>query len=886
MLTWLSKVLLIRDDERPLAFYFLLIFLVIGWGTAIGRGTADALFMKRFGVEYLPAFYAVLSPVLALTSLAYAATVDRLSAERLFQRLLLVLGVVLLLCWLLIQFGTSELIYPFYFLVYEVASEVLLIHGALYLSQNLEAQQAKRLTPPILAGAQLGTILGGLTLVQLSETLGVQNLILAWFGSLLLAGAMILSWHRLKGPSVFYRQGLRQRSGWRTAGSEALQGIKLLRRSNLLRVSSAALFFMVIAFYILHYMVHTVYTREFASEEALSSFYGGLVAATSAAALLLQLTVTGRAIRRFGVRTVNLLFPGSLVIVFCGLSLSFTLPLALLASFSKDTIMPAFRNPVRNLFFNALPANVQGRARATSLVVVMPLALLLAGGFLWFVQHFDEPALVAAAGLGAALFYLLYNLRMNKVYLAEIIATLKGRLYVPEEQGAHLKLGERDDAVFQEMLSGLAHADEQVSVAFAEALVRLSPKSSISVVLPHLAVMPVSAQDRLVNLIAPHDALALQDFLWQQRGHPDLHLRATALTWLVRGGEPRVLPLLEPMLEDASPRLRACAVRGLVESASQAKYASAAHTWLDLLESTRVEDNIAALELVDLGTEWVPPTTPLRPALSRTVRRLVAGDHRRARVRAHQALRHRIEEDPEHLLDWLGGALRSHDQELRLNAVQCIAELNNPWSHELLYRALNDPHPDIRQEAVKALFDDDFEGALRYLEDNPALAPHRRSTLLQHIIGLNPQYEGLRRLAGHWTDKAVQIATLKAQLSQSLSGAPEGKLVLTILGERSADYLDLALEAISPVEGHEEVAVIRAALASGERMHIASAREVLQNLRDRELAQRLDGLLGDEPPAAAADPVRSLQQLNELAAQSDDWFRSCVQRIDDSMVTT
>lgn len=879
MLKRLSRLLLIREDEHEAAYYFLLVFMLIGWGTAIGRGTADALFLKRFGVEFLPVMYTVLSPLLALASIAYAATADRIAAERLFQRLFLVLGAALLLCWLVMRQSGHELIYPVYFLVYEVVSEVLLIHAALYLSQNFETQQAKRLTSPIMAGSQLGTILGGLSLAQFSGVLGVHNMILAWLVSLMLAAGLLTVWHRRTGPSVFYRPAFKRRSGWRPVGNEVAQGIKLLRKSQLLRVSSLALFFMVIGFYVLCYTVHTVYNKQFTSEESLSAFYGVLVATTSACALLLQLAVTSRIIRKFGVRAVNLFFPSMLVGVFGALLLSTSLPVALLASFSKDTIMPAFRNPVRNLFFNVLPANIQGRARATSLIVVMPMALLVAGAFLWFVQNFDMQLLVLATGLGAGLLYLQSNRHMNKAYLAEIVSTLKGRLYVPQVQRVNLRLGEKDSAVLRDMLSGIEHPDEEISVAFADAMLRLSPEASIPVVLPRLPLMPASSQDRLIGLIAQHDPAALRDYLWQQHTHEDPHFRATALGWLVRAEDPRVKAVLPKLLSASNPRLRACAVRGIVEGTQTVSYADAEETMLGLLSSKNIQENIAGLELADLGTDWAPRHSELRQALSATVRRAVAGNHQRARIKALQALSYRIEEDTSDLLDWLNGALSSHDQELRLSAVQSIAALNNPWSNELLYRALDDPHPGIRTAAVEALFGDDFEAGMHYLEDDPALAPHRCSNVLEHMISLQPQHEGLRRLAEHWATKASEIATLRNQLGERLQNIPEAELVLTILDERSRDYLDLTLEAISPTEGREEVAVIRAALATGDRAQIATAREVLQNLRARGLAHRLDRLLAGETEGAPGDPEQHWQRLQELAAHSDEWFRTCVQRL-------
>lgn len=114
-----------RSVRRPFVVYFWVCYLLIGIGLAIGRGTADALFFKRYGIEYLPLMYMVLSAVLIVVSAVYAAYVDRMPAERSFMVVGGVLIAVLFACWSGMAFTEATFIYPGYFLVYEVASEIL-----------------------------------------------------------------------------------------------------------------------------------------------------------------------------------------------------------------------------------------------------------------------------------------------------------------------------------------------------------------------------------------------------------------------------------------------------------------------------------------------------------------------------------------------------------------------------------------------------------------------------------------------------------------------------------------------------------------------------------------------------------------------------------------
>ncbi|MDH3872051.1 MAG: hypothetical protein OEU44_07550, partial [Gammaproteobacteria bacterium] len=386
----LRKLFLVHEDESGEVLYFLFFFLLVGAGMAIGRSTADALFFKRFGIEYLPLMYIIQSVLLAGASTLYATIADRVAAEFFFKALLAILLGLVGASWLVIANTDSTFIYPVYYLVYEVSSDLLLVHGALYMNQNMNTLQAKRLSPLVFAGAQVGTICGGLILAVFAPLIGTQNLILAWCLLLGLGITVISVHHRRHGISKHFRPPKKSRHLVQDCMVDLKQGVRFTYSSELLRAASLALFFMVIAFYVLCYSVNRVYTQTFQTEEALTSFFGGLTAATSIIALLVQLFATSRTIRRFGVRKVNLLFPVTTVFSLLALVFSFALPSALLGSLNKDALMPAFRNPVRTMFFNVLPGYMQGRARAMSVAIVLPMALLSCGILLWFMQRMEN----------------------------------------------------------------------------------------------------------------------------------------------------------------------------------------------------------------------------------------------------------------------------------------------------------------------------------------------------------------------------------------------------------------------------------------------------------------------------------------------------------------
>ncbi len=427
----LSRWFLVRADEQRQVAYLLLLFFVLGMGLALGKGAAEALFFKRFGVEYLPWMYLASALLLSCTSLLYAAFVDRIAPERFYRVFFLLLVAMLAPLYWLVRQHAGALAYPVLFLLYEVASELLLVHCAVYINLNFTHAQGKRLTPVLLAGQQVGMIAGGLILALAVQWLGMSSVLLIWMSLLLLAWLLLGHWHGLHGPSPYFRMAPRKRKALHAALQQVGQGLNFLQRSPLLKFSLLGLFFMVLAIYLAAYAVNRVYSEHFTTEESLAAFLGLLTASTGALALSMQLFLTNRLMRNWGLRRLNLVLPTALVASYLGLLWTFSLPAALLASFSKDTLIPAFGRPVRHVFMASLPARMQGRAQALSVVLVIPLGLLVVGGALLGLQQLSHVQPFLLLGLVAALGFFMAARAMNQVYAGELLSNLRQNLFVP-----------------------------------------------------------------------------------------------------------------------------------------------------------------------------------------------------------------------------------------------------------------------------------------------------------------------------------------------------------------------------------------------------------------------------------------------------------------------
>jgi len=882
----IENLLLIRAGERDNVAYFLLFFLLVSAGMAVGRGTADALFLKRLGIEYLPMMYLVQSVLLAAVSIVYAAFADRIPAERFFRLLFVTLGTLVLGCWLIMSFASGNLVYPAYYLVYEVASEVLLVHAALYMNQNMHTLQAKRLSPLFYAGAQTGTILGGLLLVYGAPQLGTGNLLLVWCALLLAGIAVITARHRRHGPSPYFSAPARQRDPLHESLDQIRQGVRFTYRSSLLRAASFALFFMVISFYVVCYSVNRVYSQSFESEEELTRFFGLLSASTSSIALVLQLFVTNRVIRRYGIRRINLLFPLTTIVSLGTLLSSFTLPAALLGSINKDALMPAFRNPVRNMFFNVLPDYMQGRARALSVALVLPLALAVCGGLLLVMQQMQNPAYFLLPGMGAALLYLVSCRRMNRAYVSTLLETLKERLFLPERK-MYSDLNGCSEEVFDEVMRGVRHPDPEVALVFSRLLAGSFPEQATGHILERVAGSEPAVADRFLALLQPLDIAHHDDELRELARRGDDHLRASLLRLRLDKGDRSAIHEALALLESDNPRLRAIAIHAaLLETRAAAPRDSIHAVWLDLLRQG-TPSRLAALDILpELQHLDEQQRRPLEAAYGTLFVELLGNPSPGIRLRTLQGMRPWQGELPPPVQQRLSAALESRRADLREAAAACLHLVPQPQRDALLLQALGDGNKQVRKAALEALrgVTGDFEKtALAWIEDDRGSLRAQQELLGSLLQGRLPRtvFEEIARSksrAAAQLQAALQL--LEAQAGQN--GETAFSILRYTLQEQLGQTIELALLAMEPLYEPGSIATIRAGFNSGDARHVANACEALGNLPGQEHVATLSAILQQDSGTATAGETTIFNQLEEAlawcAGHSNDWLRQCGRR--------
>lgn len=874
MISRIERALLIKPRERHQFYYFLLFFLLIGAGMALGRGAAETLFYKRYGIEYLPLMYIVLGAWMMLISTLYAAVSDRIAAERFFAILFGLMVVGLAANWILITVAQVDWAYPLYFIFYEIASELLLVHASLYLSQNLDTLQSKRLSPLIFAGSQIGVIIGGITLASVTHRLGVHNILLLWGLLLMTALSLMLRHHLRLGTSPHFRPGARTRGILRPAVRQVAQGFKFMHQSELLRASSLALFFMVIAFYTLSFVINTIYTHTFTDESDLARFFGLLTAVNSSLALLMQILLANRLLERHGVKTVNLIFPATTLGSFGLLLISPSFLPALLGSFNKEAIMPAFRNPVANLFFNALPGYMQGRARAMSVILVLPVALALTGLMLSLSQHFTGTSLMLLIGLVAALGYGYYSWRMNQAYVASIVATLREKVCLPETG----KLSQ--NSLLDELRRCVTEEDDNLFLEYTQAALAHDPQSALDVILPRLKASNPILVDQVLKHLRHIESKQIDHFINEQLQRSDSHLRANLIMTLVDRHHPAAEAEAFTCLTADNPRLRAAGIYGALHIPIARHQASALSRLHDMLRSDDPAQQFAAAQVLERRAD---------PRYLDDLLQLLGS----GRPRLQAFVLHALQQWPETPIDGLFDRLiplHRHEQtELRQRVIDCAGLLPPHEGLVLSLAGLEDEHHSVRQAAAGHLFDmlDEPIETFTTWVTGQEVAPRAQDTLLGELIKREAPARHVSRLAYAFCQAAHQLYLARSAYTHyclPLQNTPAFQVLPHIIQERQQLFTELSLRALEYIEDPAIISAIRAGFATGDSRHMAHAAEAIRYIHDRKLATQLSQLLdinNSDLEEAVRTPYRSLKEvLNGCRQHADPWLMECIMATD------
>ncbi|MFO7884064.1 MAG: Npt1/Npt2 family nucleotide transporter [Desulfobacteraceae bacterium] len=367
---------------------FILIFLIRCAGLVFNN-FAETVFLKRFGVSYLPLLY-IINPIITIFLLGKLATMKHdISA---YGRLLLILGscaVISAGMWGMLFFEITML-YPL-LMIMRVQFEIVLSVFFWNLGNDLfNFHQSKRLFPLLAAGGVFGDIGGNLLTILFSSTASIDHLMLV-YGAVLIFALLITRYLGERFPLQVVSLVSRSSDKYKAGLLSRLRSFRpLMKKSSLIVVMVFLTFFANIVLPIMNYQFNVVVDQRFTGEDSMIFFFGSFRGVMNGVSLIL-LFFSNRFYGRWGIHTALLFHPLNYLLVFLGFLFRFDLVSAMYARFSTNVIRTTFNQPVNNMIIGIFPDEYREKIRPF-LRGIVARAGLITGALLVFMTTAVIPA--------------------------------------------------------------------------------------------------------------------------------------------------------------------------------------------------------------------------------------------------------------------------------------------------------------------------------------------------------------------------------------------------------------------------------------------------------------------------------------------------------------
>lgn len=825
----LEKILKVRRPEQPLLLLMMGTIALFQFCQILNENFSETVFLKRYGVAYLPTTYFLNSLVFLALLFALNPVVDRTARTRLVSHLLLIFAGTLVCLRLLVASGIS-LAYPVTYIIVKQMKYVFFIVFWTLASDIYSTRKARRIFPLIGGGAVIGTIAGSLSSGLVRGLTGTDNVVL--FSS----AGMLVSW-------VLIGCGKRQVNRLSPVTFSPSESVtiaslgKFVRRELFGRGGGSLLnYLMLLALLpgivgpIYEYVFNFLADRTYHSEASLFGFFGLFKGSFNMLILACQILVAGRAFRRYGIVNVLFAYPAGYLFAFGSLLASFRMSAAAAGRTGIEVIDAAFYKPGCQMLYNIIPAHLRGRVSALVQGAVRRVGELAGSGLLWVLKAWLSPLHLNLVGPAFALVWLYCTWRLRRSYSAILYRSLSEK---------HVNFAELEGRDLRSLMSAQARAALEKNLAAerpATALMaaRLLSQSGIAgwpaLVCAHLAGRPPEAQAEMLRVAAtgPRDEVA------------------RALLAAVGAVAPPVLPELASALRRTAPREGAALFRKWRMGADTRLVAEALLGLEAAGEETDREWALRRLDSPDPGEASSAVYFLGETGCDGCLERVIGlADSKEPSVRAACARALGKLGLPLSSARWRA-LLGDAEARVRLKACEGLAALGDPEAVRSAIPALGDEDGGVR-EAAEALIEGHGESAIPILtEALPRAGLFTRAVLIRMLDDLGVKEQTL--LA--FIDAKVEEGYRAVAMMRCAEEIPPGRSheVLSLLcRNRLGEATYEIFRALGLLLKGGQVQFIQENYHDREESVREQALEALENVLTPEIARKLLPLLEDLP---------------------------------------
>jgi AAA family ATP:ADP antiporter len=359
----LKRFVDLRPEESVPALLLFVYFFLITSSAYIIKPGKISLYLRWLSADKLPYAYLVTAVLIGFMVALNARLLHRLNRLQYVSLSILGFMATSVLFWILFQFQ-----WPWVFLLYWFWADLFIVTSVfqfwVLINDIFHPRQAKRLVGFFVSGGLLGGIAGALLASRLAKTVGTENLLLA---CPVFLGFGLIILRRLKPHLALSPSGHPSGPDREAAGKVGYaESFRLIRRHRYLRLLSGIVAAGIAVTTLLDFQFNAIVEKSFPAQDARTSFIGTFFLGLLVFSYVLNVTLSSRAIRSFGLRAALLITPAVLLL---GSAAIFIVPATGLIYWAvgvkglDKSLAHTLHQSIRELLYIPIPPEIKYKAK-------------------------------------------------------------------------------------------------------------------------------------------------------------------------------------------------------------------------------------------------------------------------------------------------------------------------------------------------------------------------------------------------------------------------------------------------------------------------------------------------------------------------------------------
>ncbi|MGH1363182.1 MAG: Npt1/Npt2 family nucleotide transporter [Calditrichia bacterium] len=561
MRTLLTKFVDVRDGETSRALLmFSYIFLIICCLLII-KPVRNSLFLARFGAAQLPYAFILVAGIAGIVSSIYARYASRVRLDLLMKASTLIILSNLAFFWglLYIDYEGGWFIYAFYAWS-AIFAAITTSQFWILANYVFDAREAKRLFGFIGAGAISGGIFGGYLTSYLAPIIGTENLLFLCMAFLIVCMIILQRvWKEraTSGKSETTRQRHQTRSN---ASGNAL---KLLLGSRHTAYLAAIVAVSVTVANLVDFQYNDIIDKSISNPDEVTAFLGLWLSNLSLISLGIQLFLTNRVLKTFGVGATLFFLPIGILVGAVAIFFNPVLWSAIAVKIADGSLKQSINKAGLELLYLPVPSNIKPQIKSFIDVFVDSLSTGFSGVLLIICTTFlgfqvGELSILTIALIGVWIFLII---RIRSEYTQAFRIAIEKRTINLAEQAVNLD----DASMFENLLEILGSDNKRQILYVLDLLENVTHPSFVPYLRKLLSHEDAEIREHALNLIMGYSGNDFQEEVTPLLKGENQKLRTLALDYLFHRADNKPA-FLQEYFDHTDYHLRASALLCLASS--------------------------------------------------------------------------------------------------------------------------------------------------------------------------------------------------------------------------------------------------------------------------------------------------------------------------------